>query len=100
MQSELKETEQKLAQLQRAKTSDQAMILSPEQKSELDKFVKRKAEIRKELRDVRRSLDAEIESLGSRLKFLNIVFMPLLVTMIAIGFAVWQVRRRKSATGA
>ena len=97
LQSELKETEQKLAQLQSAKTSDQAMILSPEQKSELDNFVKRKAEIRKELRDVRRSLDAEIESLGSRLKFLNIVFVPLLVTLIAIGFAVWQVRRRKSA---
>lgn len=97
LQQELQETERKLAQLQSAKTSDQAMILSPEQKSELDNFVKRKAEIRKELRDVRRSLDAEIESLGSRLKFLNIVFVPLLVTLIAIGFALWQVRRRKSA---
>ena len=97
LQNELKETEQKLAQLQSAKTTDQAMILSPEQKSELDKFVKRKAEIRKELRDVRRSLDAEIESLGSRLKFLNIVLVPLLVTLVAIGFAIWQIRRRKSS---
>ncbi|HET9032325.1 MAG TPA: Gldg family protein [Dokdonella sp.] len=97
LQSELKETEQKLAQLQSAKSTDQAMILSPEQKSELDNFVKRKAEIRKELRDVRRSLDAEIESLGARLKFLNIVLVPLLVTLIAIGFAFWRVRRRKSS---
>ena len=97
LQRELQETERKLAQLQSAKSNDQAMILSPEQKSELDNFVKRKAEIRKELRDVRRSLDAEIESLGSRLKFLNIVLVPLLVTLIAIGFAVWQVRRRKSS---
>ncbi len=97
LQRELQETERKLAQLQSAKSNDQAMILSPEQKSELDNFVKRKAEIRKELRDVRRSLDAEIESLGSRLKFLNIVLVPLLVTLVAIGFAVWQVRRRKSA---
>jgi ABC-type uncharacterized transport system involved in gliding motility auxiliary subunit len=45
---------------------------------------------------VRRSLDAEIESLGSRLKFLNIVLVPLLVTLAAVGFAMWQVRRRKS----
>lgn len=97
LQQELQETERKLAQLQSAKTNDQALILSSEQKSELDKFVKRKAEIRRELRDVRRSLDAEIESLGSRLKFLNIVLVPLLVTLIAFGFAVWQVRRRKSA---
>ena len=97
LQQELQETERKLAQLQSAKTNDQALILSSEQKSELDKFVKRKAEIRRELRDVRRSLDAEIESLGSRLKFLNIVLVPLLVTLIAFGFALWQVRRRKSA---
>ncbi len=97
LQRELQETERKLAQLQSAKSNDQAMILSPEQKSELDNFVKRKAEIRKELRDVQRSLDADIESLGSRLKFLNIVLVPLLVTLISIGFAVWQVRRRKSA---
>jgi ABC-type uncharacterized transport system involved in gliding motility auxiliary subunit len=97
LQSELQDTERKLAQLQSAKSNDQAMILSAEQKSELDNFIKRKAEIRKELRDVRRSLDAEIESLGSRLKFLNIVLVPLLVTLIAVGFAVWQVRRRKSA---
>ena len=97
LQKELQDTERNLAQLQSAKSNEQAMILSPEQKSELDKFIKRKAEIRKELRDVRRSLDAEIESLGSRLKFLNIVLVPLLVTLVAIGFAVWQVRRRKSA---
>ena len=97
LQIELQETERKLAQLQSAKTSEQAMILSPEQKSELDNFTRRKAEIRKELRDVRRSLDAEIESLGSRLKFLNIVLVPLLLTLIAVGFALWQVRRRKSS---
>ena len=97
LQNELQETERNLAQLQSAKTSEQALILSPEQKSELDKFTKRKAGIRKELRDVRRSLDAEIESLGSRLKFLNIVLVPLLLTLVAVGFALWQVRRRKSS---
>ncbi|HOX71245.1 MAG TPA: Gldg family protein [Dokdonella sp.] len=97
LQGELQETERKLAELQSAKTHDQQMILSPEQKSELDNFVKRKTGIRKELRDVRRSLDAEIETLGSRLKFLNIVLVPLLVTLVAAGFAMWQVRRRKSS---
>ena len=71
--------------------------MSPEQKAELDNFIKRKADIRKELRDVRRSLDAEIEALGSRLKFFNIVLVPLLVTLAAVGFAMWRVRRRKSA---
>jgi ABC-type uncharacterized transport system involved in gliding motility auxiliary subunit len=97
LQSELQDTERKLAALQSSKSQEQAMILSPEQKSELDNFIKRKADIRKELRDVRRSLDADIETLGTRLKFLNIVLVPLLVTLVAVGFAVWQVRRRKAA---
>jgi ABC-type uncharacterized transport system involved in gliding motility auxiliary subunit len=97
LQTELQDTERKLAELQRSKTQDQAMILSPEQKAELENFIKRKADIRKELRDVRRSLDADIEALGSRLKFINIVLVPLLVTLAAAGFAMWQVRRRKSA---
>ncbi|MEO8011440.1 MAG: hypothetical protein ABI650_07345, partial [Dokdonella sp.] len=62
----------------------------------IDNFTARKADIRKELRDVRRSLDADIEALGTRLKLLNIVLVPLLVTVLAAGFAVWQSRRRKS----
>ena len=96
LQRELQETERKLAELQSAKSQDQAMILSPAQKSELDNFLNRKTDVRKELRDVRRSLDADIESLGTRLKFLNIVLVPLLVTLVAVGFAVWQSRRRKA----
>ena len=54
LQKELTDTERKLTELQSAKTADQAQILSPEQKSELDNFLKRKVEIRKELRQVRR----------------------------------------------
>lgn len=96
LQRELQDTERKLVELQSAKTQDQATILSPAQKTELDNFVARKTEIRKELRDVRRSLDADIESLGARLKFINIVLVPLLVTLAAIGFAVWQSRRRRA----
>ena len=94
LQTELTETERVLVELQSAKTQDQAMILSAEQKQQLDKFTQRKADIRKELRDVRRHLDAEIEALGSRLKLINIVLMPLLVTLLAIGFAWWRSRRR------
>ena len=97
LQNELQETERKLSQLQSAKTSDQQLVLSAEQKSELDNFTRRKGEIRKELRDVRRSLDADIESLGSRLKIINIVLVPLLVTLVAVGFATWRARRRRQA---
>lgn len=99
LQQELSDTERKLSELQSAKSQDQAQILSPEQKAELDNFLKRKLEIRKELRQVRAHLDAEIESLGTRLKILNIVLMPLLVTIAALAFAWWRSRRRRTAQG-
>ena len=99
LQKELSDTERKLTELQSAKSADQAQILSPEQKSELENFLKRKLEIRKELRSVRRQLDAEIESLGTRLKLVNIVLMPLLVTLAALAFAWWRNQRRRAAQG-
>ncbi|HEY6941622.1 Gldg family protein [Dokdonella sp.] len=100
LQRELSETERKLTELQSAKSQDQAQILSAEQKAELEKFLDRKLEIRKELRQVRRQLDAEIESLGTRLKIVNIVLMPLLVTLAALAFAWWRLQRRRAAQGA
>ncbi|HET6546542.1 MAG TPA: Gldg family protein [Rhodanobacteraceae bacterium] len=99
LQHELSETERKLTELQSAKSADQAPILSPEQKSELENFLKRKLEIRKELRQVRAQLDAEIESLGARLKFMNIVLMPLIVTLFALAFWWWRDRRRRIGYG-
>lgn len=92
LQAELSETERKLTELQSAKSQDQQMVLSPEQKTELDKFMKRKVEIRKELREVRRRLDADIESLGTRLKFYNILLIPILLVLGALGFAAWKRR--------
>jgi len=100
LQRELSDTERKLTELQSAKSQEQAQILSTEQKAELDKFMARKLEIRKELRQVRRQLDAEIESLGTRLKVINIVLVPLLVTFAALGFAWWRRQRRRAAQGA
>jgi ABC-type uncharacterized transport system involved in gliding motility auxiliary subunit len=100
LQRELSETERKLTELQSAKSQDQAQILSTEQKAELDKFLGRKLEIRKELRQVRRQLDAEIESLGTRLKIVNIVLVPLLVMFAALAFAWWRRQRRSAAQGA
>ena len=95
LQKELSDTERKLTELQSAKSQDQAMVLSPEQKVELDNFLKRKVAIRKELRDVRRQLDADIEALGTRLKFLNILLVPLLLVIAALGFAGWSAKRRQ-----
>ncbi len=97
LNEDLQETERKLNELQRARADDASMLLSPEQKAELDRFQKRKLEIRKELREVRRQLDADIEALGWKLKVINIALVPLLLTLGALGFAWWRRRRPAAA---
>ncbi len=98
LNEELAETERKLNELQRGKADETSMLLSPEQKAELDRFQQRKVEIRRELRQVRRQLDADIESLGWKLKLINILLVPLLLTALALAFAWW--RRRSPALAA
>ena len=93
LKQELAETERKLGELQRGKSEEQALILSPEQKKELERFQAQKLSIRKELRSVRRQLDADIESLGTKLKVINIVLLPLLLTAGAILYAFRRRRR-------
>jgi ABC-type uncharacterized transport system involved in gliding motility auxiliary subunit len=93
LQQRLSETEHKLTELQSGKSKDQEMILSPEQRAELQSFLDQKVEIRKELRQVRRGLDDKIEALGTRLKLVNIGLVPVLITIAALLFAGWKRRR-------
>jgi len=95
LQQRLSDTERKLTELQSGKSKENEMILSPEQKAELTNFQDQKIAIRKELRQVRRSLDDRIEALGTRLKLVNIGLMPLLITLFALGFA-WARRRARA----
>ena len=54
-----------------------------------------KVRIRKELREVRYQLNADIEALGRTLKFANIALVPLVLTLGVL--ALWLWRRRRSA---
>jgi ABC-type uncharacterized transport system involved in gliding motility auxiliary subunit len=99
LNEELAETERKLNELQRGKADEQALILSPEQKAELERFQDQKLKIRKDLRQVRRQLDAEIESLGTQLKILTIGLLPILLTLAA-AVATWWMRRRRNPAAA
>ena len=92
--NELKDTERKLTELQTRKSAGNDAILSPEQQEELTSFVQKRADIRKQLRQVRRGLDERIDSLGARIKLIDIGAMPLLVTLAALGFGAWKRRQR------
>jgi len=88
LEDRLEETEAKLAELQSAKDEDSLLIISDEQQQALLRFQQDRIEIRKELRDVQHNLDRSIESLGTRLKLINIFLVPLLMTVIAIAWLI------------
>ncbi len=71
------------------------MILTPEQEAELDRFSEERLRIRQELRQVQRSLDQNIENLGTLLKVINIALVPLLIFLVSIVLLVTG--RRRSA---
>jgi ABC-type uncharacterized transport system involved in gliding motility auxiliary subunit len=98
LDAELKETERKLTELEEARNdSGSGLVLTPEQQAELDRFQAQRLKIRKDLRDVRRGLDVEIDRLGTTLKVINIVLVPALLAIGALLIAI--VRRRRLRAG-
>jgi ABC-type uncharacterized transport system involved in gliding motility auxiliary subunit len=100
LDEELRETERKLSDLESERTTQGSLVLSPEQQAELERFQEQRVRIRKELRDVRRSLDVEIERLGTTLKVLNIALVPVLIAIAAILLAVARRRRLRAGRAA
>ena len=98
LQQKLRETEQKISQLQRQKTTDESTILSPEQAQEIQKFRDQRVKTRKELRSVQHELRKNIESLGTKLKFINIGLIPILIILFAIGLAAYRHKRMSRLT--
>jgi len=84
LQSQLAETERQLGELESSRNEQNLLSLSPEQEATLVRFQQEKLRIRKALRNVRHQLDKDIEMLGSTLKFMNIVLMPLVLTFILL----------------
>ncbi|KGI78375.1 ABC transporter [Oleiagrimonas soli] len=97
LENELAATEQELAKLQPDKNAAQ-----PDQKVkvQLEKALKRKLSIRRQLRDVQHQLDAEIDALGMRVKAVNILLMPLLVMLFGLLYGLLRQRRsgKRNAT--
>jgi len=100
LEKELADTERKLGELQSRREDRQSLVLSPEQQREVEHFQQEKLNVRKELRAVRHGLDEQIEALGTRLKLLNVVAMPLLLSVVALVVTVLSRRQRRARHGA
>ena len=94
LEQQLRDTEEKLTALQSKRNDKSALILTPEQEKELDRFQQQKLRIRKELRAVRAGLDEDIKSLGTLLKIVNILVVPIGFAVGALLVAAWRRQRR------
>lgn len=97
LQTELTETEQKLTELQSRRDDQSALILTPEQSAEIERFQAEKLRVSRELRQVRHDLDKSIEDLGTWLKVINIALVPVLISIIALLSLLLRRRQRKAA---
>jgi len=102
LEHQLQSTEERLTQLQ-SKGGDKAgasLMVTPEQLAEIEHFQQEKLRIRKELRAVRAGLDADIKSLGTTLKIIDIILVPLLFAGIAVLLHYLRRQRRAAAAPA
>ena len=89
------EAQRKINELQQQKKGDQRFILSPEQTAELTKLRRDEVDSRKRLKQVQKDFRREVVSLQTKVKWLNILAVPLAVT--ASGIALAFLKRSKTS---
>lgn len=96
LQSKLEEAQKRIQSLQQQQGAT-GLIISPEQAKAIEESRREQLDVRKELRQVQHNLQKDIESLGSRLRFINIGLIPLLVAILAVVVGIYQYycRRRR-----
>ncbi|MGM0427895.1 MAG: Gldg family protein [Thermodesulfobacteriota bacterium] len=95
LMTQIEAANRKLRELEKQKDASQKLIISPRQEEEIARFKQRRDRINDELKEVRKKLRSEIETLGTVLKAINIFLMPLVVILIGAGFAIYKHRKMK-----
>jgi ABC-type uncharacterized transport system involved in gliding motility auxiliary subunit len=92
-QTEAEESQRRISELQSQQEGSQRFILSPEATAELQRLQEKQVEANKNLRRVRGELRRDVEALKTKVKWINIAAMPILVTLTGIGLALARRRR-------
>ena len=101
LMTRLSETEQKIAAMNKSPAAGVngelpvVADLMPEQQAEVASFQQEKLIIRKNLREVQRQLNADVDRLGFLLKIINIVAVPLVLTLFALLLSLLRARRAR-----
>ena len=99
---DLKLTAEKIFNTEEARLQNKLALLQSKNNELTDKnsvdysaFQQELLKVRKELRDVRRNLNKEIDGLGSILKFVNIFMMTILLTIFIVLFSFYRKKQKK-----
>ena len=96
LEDSLNQTQENLQKLQKSKAGVTSSILTAEQQAELDNFRKKAAEARLALKQLRKNLRVETDTLEFWTKVVNIALVPLLVAIAGLLLALGR-RRRQGA---
>lgn len=93
LESRISEVQGKLSELQGKSPDGGRLVATPEVMKEIEKFQAEELAMRRERRDIRRSLREGIDALETRLLVINLLATPVLVG----AFGLWFARHRKRA---
>ncbi len=94
LQSQLQETEEKIKEIQKNSSASDQNNLSERNKA-IEEFQNKIYFIRKELREVQRQLNSDIDKLESNIMIVNIWLMPIIVILLFIGIRFVSNKNRK-----
>jgi ABC-type uncharacterized transport system involved in gliding motility auxiliary subunit len=92
LEARLNEVQSKLSGLQARRTDGGRLVATPEMQAEIERFKKDQREITHEQREISRRLREDVDALGRRLLWANLLATPLLVGAFGLWFA--RARRR------
>ena len=96
LEARLKSAQDELAKLQSSGTS--GVVMSQKERNAMEQFRSVMLETRRELREVKRALRSDIDSLDGWLKFANIALVPLLIGFGGLGYTVLRGAGRRKGS--
>jgi ABC-type uncharacterized transport system involved in gliding motility auxiliary subunit len=97
LEDSLNQVQENLQKIQKSKAGVTSSILTAEQQTELENFRKKAAETRRVLKELRKNLRVETDSLEFITKVVNIGLVPLLVALAGLGLALAKRRKIRPA---
>ena len=94
LERKVQDAQQRLGELQKAKTEGSEELVTADQRKEREKVRDEFVQARRALRDVEHQRRKDTERLGTTLKVLNIAVVPALVCVTALFLGAARIRRR------